>query len=74
MSDEIQREREIAEAFCARNLKECCTELLGWYETTVLPSGKVRELQALFSYAGPRALAVAEDEIKRQALKTIARS
>lgn len=72
MTSVPEQQRELMEAYCRTYLKECCTEMVEWSETAVLRDGHVRKLADLCRpYAGHHALAVAESQIKHEAMKLV---
>lgn len=72
LRENLLAQRLAAEKFCADHLVECCREMLEFSDSTVLPAGRIRELAQLYSYAGTRALSVAQSEVGRQALMRVA--
>lgn len=74
MSDSqvLRAELEAARNFANRYAALCARELLERNETGILPSGRVRELARLCSYAGPHALQVAEKLVTDVAIEMVA--
>jgi hypothetical protein len=68
-------QKNIAEQFCKENLLECCMEILSMVETGILIDGKVRELARINQqYSGYNGLAMAEAQIKVEAMRAFVAS
>ena len=71
---DVRALRAEAAAFARQHLSECAADLLKMQDTEVLPPGRMQELIALCkAYVGAsEGQAVAEAEVKRQALEFVA--
>jgi len=68
---DIIAQRELGHKFCQDNLVELCRELLEWKTIGVLRGNKLRELAFLFPFADHSAMSVAEECVKKEAMKRL---
>lgn len=60
-------------AFVSDNLKECCQEIVGWSNKSVLVDGKVRQAAEMIQPVTKEySLSVVESEVKMQAMMRVA--
>lgn len=69
----VQRQLEIANAFVADNIAQCCVELVGWEQTGVLCDGVLRKAGELYKPLDNfHYLRLAERHVQRLAVRHVA--
>lgn len=72
MTTSNQEVMDAAQAFAVLHVRECCSELVAWRATGILPDGRVRELARLLQpVTTTHSLMIAEKLVTNEATRLI---